>query len=140
MRSLACLIFVVATFYGAVAGPANAASGCSGGSVTERAQASIGLTSGINNVLMAVLSKGATAASKTAAQTFGIINGILFDVVTLTLEPNFVPEFKAGISTLKEAQDARKANEGKAIGISGVVALRNGMTMQDLKDLGLISN
>ncbi len=138
MRSLACLTFVVAIFCGAVSGPANAQ--CSGGNVAERAQASIDLPKYVHNVLMAVLSKGATGVSKVAAQTFSIINGMLFDVATLTLQPNFVPEARAGLSAFKGAFEARTANESEAVTSSYGQVGRAGYSMQDLSDLGFIDN
>ena len=138
MRSLACLTFVVATFCGAVSGPANAQ--CSGGNVAERAQASIDLPKDVHDVLMAVLSEGATGVSKVLAQGFSIINGMLFDVATMTLQPNFVPEERSGISFFKEAFEARRANDGEAVTSSYNQVLKSGQSMQSLSDLGFIDN
>ena len=89
---------------------------------------------------MAILSEGASGASKFAEQVFNVINSALFDLADLTVEENFPPEFNAGVRTLLEAHEAKQANEGEAVTPAVTAYRRTGMTMQMLKDLGAIDD
>lgn len=117
----------------------SAKAGCSGGNVVERAQSSAGLTKGVVTAVMKALSEDASVAVNLSTQTFDLVNGMLFDLAALTMEPNFSSEFRGGLSTLREAQEARQQNEGNALTSSGVQVLRAGYTMEDLEDLGYIN-